>query len=239
MNWQTDALSWADGTYRLRVRGWNLVAGNLANPRILHHCSSAVENHIVVTLDNRLVGAGSGHPASVPTHPCGGTSVHLCTLEPDTNIFGVTIVHADNSETGVLPCGVTRINQTDKLRVDFFVWDPDGHLAYYTLASKYDLNLQVDVLAQAGLTLAPYPGLAPVPVAVQVGPDYAAARLAGAAAPIWRGGAIRLEVPAHLIFPETCCYQLELIGHKRTIVSCDHSLWGHSNVTEYSFMVEV
>jgi len=239
MNWQTDALSWPDGTYRLRVRGWNLVAGNLVNPRILTHCSSNEENHIVITLDNRLVGPGSGHPPSVATHICGGTSVHLCTLEPDTNIFGVTIVHPNAGETPVGPCGVTKINQTDILRVDFFVYDPDAHLAYYTLVSKYGLNLEVDVLAQPGLTLAPYPGVAPVPSAVQVGPDYAAARLAGAVAPIWRGGAIRLEVPAHLVFPETCCYQLELYGHKRTIVSCDDSLWGQTNVTEYSFMVEV
>ena len=40
-------------------------------------------------------------------------------------------------------------------------------------------------------------------------------------------------------FPYTCCYQLELRAHKRTIVNCDQSLWGHVNLSEYSFTIVV
>ncbi|HEX6738107.1 MAG TPA: hypothetical protein VF310_07550, partial [Vicinamibacteria bacterium] len=62
----------------------------------------------------------------------------------------------------------------------------------------------------------------------------------GAAAPIWRGGMLRLTIPdARQAFPETCCYQLELRAYKRTIVSCDHSFLPHSNLSEYSFTVVV
>jgi hypothetical protein len=83
---------------------------------------------------------------------------------------------------------------------------------------------------------------------VQVGPTYADARsgalppYGGAAAPTWTGGAIRLKVKATGpggAFPYTCCYQLQLRSHKRTIVNCDYSDWGHSNYTEYSFNVTV
>ena len=86
---------------------------------------------------------------------------------------------------------------------------------------------------------------APVPAAAQVGPYYGhpnpalSALSQGAVSPSWQGGAIRLLVPARLAFPETCCYQLELRAHKRTIVSGDDSLWGHINYSEYSFMVVV
>ncbi len=57
--------------------------------------------------------------------------------------------------------------------------------------------------------------------------------------PYWAGGAMRLQVKAKLAFPKTCCYQLQLRAHKRTIVNCDNSLWGHTNYSEFSFLVEV
>ena len=44
---------------------------------------------------------------------------------------------------------------------------------------------------------------------------------------------------AKAVFEESCCYQLELRAHKRTIVNCDESLWGHVNYSEYSFMIVV
>jgi hypothetical protein len=75
------------------------------------------------------------------------------------------------------------------------------------------------------------------PAAAQVGPGYQAARLAGAVAPHWAGGGLRLEVPAHVAFPMTCCYQLELRAWKRTIVDC--SAPPHQNLSEYSFMIAV
>jgi len=146
--------------------------------------------------------------------------------------------------TEVSACGNVPVGPQDLLQVDFFAHDPEGHLAYYTLQATYRENLARNLLALPGVTLTPLGG-APVPPAAQVGPSYAQARSAnpppagGAVAPIWRGGAIRLEVLARLAVPETCCYQLELRAHKRTVVGCSHTLWGHVNYSEYSFMIVV
>jgi hypothetical protein len=235
MSWLTEN-NFTDGTYQLRVRSWNLAGGVLVNSRILPLCDTQQDNGVVLTIDNRIVGAASGHPIT-PDNPC--TGVHLCTLEPYTDIISVKILHFGGGEDNVGACGNVPINNTDVLQVDFAAYDPDGHLSYYTLVAKYGENQSVPLLSLAGATLVPSPLPAFAPPAVQVGPTYADARLAGAIAPIWRGGTIRLQVPAHLAFPETCCYQLELIAHKRTVVSCDTSLWGHTNSTEYSFAVVV
>jgi len=244
LNWQT-ATPFLNGTYRLRVKGWELVAGHLANPQILPTCSVATPAGLVLRIDNRLEGAASGHPIGDPNHPCGTGTVHTCTLEPDTDFLGVRIVHADGSPpTPVGACGNVPVSDADTLQVDFLAHDPEGHLAYYTLQATYGENLAVNLLSLPGVSLTPLGG-GPVPPAAQVGPGYVNARsalappLGGAAAPIWRGGAIRLEVPARQAFPETCCYQLELRAHKRTIVGCNHSLWNHTNYSEFSFMVVV
>jgi hypothetical protein len=239
MNWLTET-PFLNGTYHLRTKGWQLVAGHLANPQILPTCSTQTTAGLVLRIDNRLVGAASGHPASTPSHPTGPGTVHTTTLEPDTDFLAVRIVPADPSKPPTLvgACGQVPLGVGDVLEVDFFAHDPEGHLAYYTLQATYGENLAIDLLSLPGLSLTPLGG-APVPAAAQVGPSYTAARLAGAVAPTWRGGAIRLSVPAHLAFPETCCYQLELRAHKRTVVSCNHSLWNHTNYSEYSFMVAV
>lgn len=243
VQWLTEN-NFADGTYRLRVKSWTLSGGALVNPRYLPLCDTTDENKIILTIDNRLVGAASGHPPSTPDHPCGPGTVHLCTLEPDTDILSVKIIHTNATETTVDPCGNVPITTTDTLQVDFFAYDPDGHLAEYTLIATYGENLYRDLLALGG-TLTPLVSPPPpVPAAVQLGPTYADARsanpppLGGAAAPIWRGGALRLRVSAPLAFPETCCYQLELRAYKRTIVNCDHNL-AHANLSEYSFMIVV
>ncbi len=185
-----------------------------------------------------------------PNHPCGSGTVHTCTLEPDTDFLGMRIVRRDANGvptgqiTEVSACGNVPIGPQDLLQVDFFAHDPEGHLAYYTLINTYRENLALNLLAMPGMTLTPLGG-APVPAAAQVGPSYAQARSAnpppvgGALALIWHGGAIRLEVLAQLAFPETCCYQLELRAHKRTVVDCNHSLWNHTNYSEYSFMIVV
>ncbi len=245
MNWRTNAADWTDGTYRLRVRGWDWddAAGKLVNSRILNVCGSETDSEIVLTLDNRLVGGASGHPASTPDHPAGPGTVHTQTLEPDTDFVSVAILHEDGTTTSVGACGSVPITHNDKLRVDFLAHDPAGHLGYYTLQATYGENQAINILALPGVTLMPSPG-SPI-AASQVGPSYALARSAapppdgGAVAPIWHGGALRLEVSASDVFPITCCYQLELRAHKRTIVNCDGSLWGHTNYSEYSFLVEV
>jgi len=188
---------------------------------------------------NRCVrGPGSGHPPSKPDHPCGSGTVHNCTLEPDTDIVSVNIIHLDGTQTAVTACGSVPVQSTDKLQVDFLVHDPEGHLSHFTLNATYGENQIKSLLSQPGTSLTPLGG-APVPAAAQVGPSYSDARVHGAAAPIWRGGAIRLEVPVNQVFPVSCCYQLELRAHKRTVVGCSYSLWNHTNYSEYSFMIVV
>jgi hypothetical protein len=165
-------------------------------------------------------------------------------LEPDTDFLAVKLIRG-GTEINIASCGNERVQPGDILRVDFIADDPHNHLAYYTLNAIYAENLAVDLLALGG-TLTPLGG-ASVPAAAQVGPNYGTpvygpgttALSQGAASPVWRGGAIRLEVPAEDAFPQTCCYQLELIAHKRTIVSCDYSLWGHANKSTYALGITV
>jgi len=243
--WRTEG-TFGDGTYYLRLVGWDLVAPNtLGNERVLKICDSADDNYVVITVDNRVVGVGPTDPRG---HPCGVGTVHTCTDEPEAAILAVTIVHPAGPPTAVEACGNVPVTDEDILQIDFVAHDPDGHLGRYTLQATYDVNLANDLLALGG-TLSPSP-IAPMwaPAATQVGPTYTDARSAnlppygGAVAPTWHGGAMRLEVPATGpggAFPETCCYQLELRSHKRTIVDCNYSDWGHTNYTEYSFNISV
>lgn len=251
MTWLTRT-PFINGTYRLRIKGWQFVGGHLTNPQnldFLPACTTQTPAELVLRIDNRLEGAASGHPLADPNHPCGSGTVHTCTLEPDTDFLAVRIVRSDtNGPTGevvsVGPCGNEIVGPHDLLQVDFFAHDPEGHMAYYTLQATYRENLARNLLALPGMTLTPLIG-APVPAAVQVGPSYAQARsgiappAGGAAAPTWAGGAIRLEVLAQHVFPETCCYQLELRAHKRTIVDCHHGFWNQTNYSEYSFMIVI
>jgi hypothetical protein len=240
--WLTEN-NFTDGTYRLRVKSWELVAGQLENPQILDQCGTEPEqaNNLILTLDNRLILSG---PTDVYGHPCGAGTVHTCTTEPEAAFLAVKILHADGTESEVGVCGDVPVQDGDQLQIDFVAHDPDGHLSYYTLQTTYDLNLANNLLALGGtLTPSPVaPAWAPAPPAAQVGPGYDNARAGGAVAPTWHGGAIRLTVDAKTAFPKTCCYQLELRAHKRTIYHCDtglHTLWGHTNYTEYSFLVNV
>lgn len=245
MRWRTEG-NFADGAYYLRVKGWDIdAAGHLINPRILPICEDKTDNYVVLRVDNRFVGAG---PTDAHGHACGTGTIHTCTNEPEAAIIAVTILHGDGTESIASPCGNVRVTEKDWLQVDFVAHDPDGHLAKYTLQATYDVNLANDLLALGG-ALTPSPVVVPwAPAATQVGPTYTDARSAnpppngGASAPIWHGGVMRLKVKATGpggAFPYTCCYQLELRSHKRTIVDCDYSLWGHANYTEYSFTVVV
>ena len=243
MQWLTEN-NFADGRYYLRVQGWDLVAGNLANPRILPLCGTEDDNYVVLRVDNRL-NPDPGHvPPATANHPCGSGTIHTCTLEPDTDFVAVKLIRG-GTEINIAACGNEKVHPGDILRVDFIADDPNNHLAYYSLTAIYAENLAVDLLSLGG-TLTPLGG-ASVPAAAQVGPNYGSAVYGpgttalsqGATAPVWRGGAIRLEVPAEDAFPETCCYQLELIAHKRTIVSCDYSLWSHVNRSTYALGITV
>ena len=238
MRWLTEG-NFPDGAYSLRVRTWELSGGSLVNPQTLPLCNTEDDNGVVIRIDNRLVGPGSGHPTSAD-HPCGPGTIHTCTREPDTDILSVKIIRSDGTELNVQACSNVKIESTDRLQIDFFAHDPDEHLAYYTLQATYGENLVVNLLSLGMPVPRPaVPPFPPVPSAAQVGPTYGQARLQGAASPSWSGGAMRLEVPATQAFPKTCCYQLELRAYKRTIVSCDHGFSAHSNLSEYSFMIVV
>ncbi|MCH8322840.1 MAG: carboxypeptidase regulatory-like domain-containing protein, partial [Proteobacteria bacterium] len=234
MNWRTKG-NHPDGTYWLRVVIWDLDGnGNLVNRRILPLCGTNDENCLVLTIDNRLVGAGSGHPPSVPSHPCGGQTVHTCTTEPDTDIIAVSILRQGGSEEFILACGNKEINSQggDTLRIDFLADDPDDHLAYYSLVATYGVSQMVNLLSIPGGVLTEIsspPG--------QPGPTYPKALTQGAVSPAWRGGKMRLEVPAESAFPVPCCYQLELRAYKRTIDNCNHN-YPHRNLTEFIFGIE-
>jgi len=236
MRWNTENI-FPDDTYDLRVRSWDLAPGDtLTNSRILPLCDTENDNALVLTLDNRPPpGPGSGHvPAGTFGHRCGDGTVHTCTLEPDTDFLAVRL-----NGTAVNACSQIEARTGGLLEIDFFADDPDGHLAYFTLHSTYGENLAVNLLACPGVTLTPIGG-APVPAALQVGPDYGRAVLQGAIPPHWRGGAMRLTIPdLRCAFPETCCYQLELRAYKRTIVNCHGGYESHSNLSTYTFGVIV
>lgn len=221
MVWLTKNL-FADGLYYLRAVAYSDGGGGtLSDRRILPFCSGETPNGLRVTLDNI-------------TNP---------NLEPAADIRDVRINGAS-----VGPCTNVHLGEGSSLDIDLVAYDVDGHLAYYSLIATYGKNLAVDVLAElqkcasAGhpASLTPVP-LAPIPAADEVGPDYAAARTQGALAPAWHGGGLRLHIPAECIraiFPETCCYQLELRVYKRTIVGCDYN-YTPGKLVFYSFTVVV
>jgi hypothetical protein len=165
--------------------------------------------------------------------------VHVCTLEPDTDIVSVKLIHADATETEIGACGNVPIGPNDMLQIDFLVTDPDGHLAYYTLDATYAENLVVSLLPL--LDSEPTASLIAL-MGGPVGPNYGdanplrSALNQGAVAPHWYGGTFRLTVPAKLAFPETCCYQLELRAYKRTIVGSFDG-YAYANLSEYSIMI--
>jgi hypothetical protein len=236
MIWRTKN-NFGDGTYQLRVRSWELdPVGNLINSRILPLCDTTNDNGIVLTIDNRIVGPGSGHPTT-PSHPCGPGTVHVCTTEPDTDFLDVRI---NGESIGV--CSIVDATAGGDLEIDFMAHDPDGHLAYYTLIATYGENQKVNLLSSVDVpsgTLVIGPLGGPVPQAAQVGPTYAHARIQGAVAPTWDGGTLTLRVSnLKEAFPVTCAYQLELRAYKRTIDSCNDYL-PHRNLSEYSLTVEV
>ena len=250
-----DASALTNGTYYLQVRSWKRpgYTGNLTDPKILPVCGTEdqkppTDNYWVVTIDNQLVTAIGVPPNTTDLNgiQCGGSSVHLCTVQPEAAILQLQILHQDGSATTVGACDNVCIVETDTLQVDFVAHDPDGYLAYYTLQNLYGSSLYVDLLSIPGKTLDP----SPLPpgwwvAADEPGPDYGAALASETPTPTppwWSGGAIRLKVSAALAFPETCAYTMQLFTHKRTIAGggqggCDGSFWNQYNVAETSFTI--
>jgi hypothetical protein len=229
-------LTWADGTYRIRIKGYNDAGGGHLTAVDLPPCDPRdPRNELTLTIDNRLVGAAF-HPA---THPCGSPNyVHICTREPDTDILAVRIIRPGGTEL-IVPCGLYEYGLNDRLEIDFYVYDPDGHLGGWTLDATFGLS-EISHLTGAGTLLA-LPGVPGIPAAPQLVSNYRDALSAvptPATPPTWRGGAYRLTLTVaetHANFPKPCCYQLELRASKRTVVACSSTT--HDNLTEYSFML--
>lgn len=218
-----------DGTYELRLRAWELVAPNtLGNSKVPPLCGAEEEARIVLTIDNRMVGPGAGHP-NAPGHQCGG--VHACTTEPDTDFIAVRV---DGAELGA--CAIVDTSGDATLEIDFLAHDPDGHLAYYTLSALWGENQSKNLLTVPGASLTRI-------AADQVGWHYGLARtgagpenLPAAVEPVWEGGTMRLTVPLAQAFEEPCCYLLDLWAYKRTVDSCDHN-YTHRNRSTFTFTI--
>jgi hypothetical protein len=208
----------ADGTYDFRVRGYKSLANGDPDPNdpgvVLAGCGNHQDNNLLVLrIDNRIVG---------PQQP--GT-IHIDTTEPDCGITSVKL-----GGTGIQPCGAEPLTPGTPLQVDFFCSDPDGHLDHYELRILWKQGNSRDMQSFPGATLTGDPG-------VQPGETYAKAIAQGATRPKWTGGNMHLIIPnAADVFPETCCYLIELTVWKRNIVNCGSVYY---NQTHYSFTVTV
>ena len=117
---------------------------------------SGQANHVYITLDNRL-DPDPSHPTG--DHPCGAGTVHICTTEPDSRFIDVRLVQSGQPDTELAACADRNMRVGDNLQIDFFVYDPDGHLAQFELYATYDNSLSVPVLLDPAAQLvggAPY-----------------------------------------------------------------------------------
>jgi hypothetical protein len=226
--WATSSPTIADGVYDLRVIGYKLNAGHLEKVPlpICGDKDPSSSSPVTLAIDNRL-DPDPTH-ATYPPHPCGAGTVHSCVTEPDTDIVSVQIV-SGGGKNPVDACGQYSLGKDDTVEIQFYVYDPNGHLGAYSFEAWYGNNLFTDLLAFA--TPVAGPAVGAIPAADAVGPSYVHAADAQ-----WKGGVLKLTLPADA-FPKTCCYTLDLRGYKRTIVDCQENVFAHENVSQYSFMI--
>jgi hypothetical protein len=240
--------NYTDGAHFFRLKAYTLGAGGtLTQPRVLPLCNNQVPAAMALQLDNRFVDgvAPFSMPPPSPGQACGPGTVHSCTVEPD-----VRILQLQYNGATVQPCDVIHtppLNQAGgQLVVDFFAHDPDGVLHSYDLTAHHGESLVTNLLSLPGVTLTP---LSPagftaaqvggIPQADFKGPSYSLALAQGAARPFWRGGLLRLVIPnAHLAFPDTCAYLLQINAYKRTIADCNYD-HPYRNRSEFSLTVVV
>ena len=184
-----------DGTYKFHVVGWqDNGVDKIKNGHVLDICGTKDPAEFVLTFDNRV------YPNPMVTH-CGTGFIHVCTTEPTTAINAVTI-----NGSAIPACGVTEI--LGDLEIDFEAYDPDGHLAGYSLYLEWGASNSIPLIGVGGSSLT-------VDVADYVGPDYATALLQGATRPTWHGGTYKYKVLAATVFTEPCCYLIRLQANKR------------------------
>lgn len=221
MHWITDG-HYADGTWYLRLIGYDRTGDTLASRGVLPLCGTEDDTppapaQLVVTLDNQ-------QPGTIDR-------------EPNADIVGLRINGAPAD-----PCSMVDAQAGGMLDVDFIAYDIDAHLHSFSLVATWGKDMPpVNLLALPGATLTPL-AMAGTPAADQVGPTYALAKAQAAPvdiAPAWRGGGMRLHIPdLHNAFPQTCCYQIELRVYNRTIVHCNNGLL-QRDFSYYSLTVQV
>lgn len=226
-----DSTKFADGTYKFHVVGWkDAGGGKVKNGHVLPVCGIEELNEWVLTFDNRI----TNDPAALPCSPLEPGLVHLCTLEPTTELTSITI-----GGTVIPACGTTDL--VGNLVIDFTAADPDGHLLEYDLTVHWGAGNIQSLLGLPGATLTRNTGDGQ-------GPTYAAAlgQGFGAASPIWHGGTMTLTVPAAEAFPEPCCYLIQLEAWKRHHVgyrfgscgfNCEQDVY--TNLSEFTVGVGV
>jgi hypothetical protein len=235
LSWVTSTPTVADGVYKLRVQGYNMVAGHLV-PVAIPSCggrdpSGNPPSEVVVAVDNRL----DPDPlhATYPPHPCGAGTVHGCVTEPDTDFLSITIVPAGGGAgTLVEACNAYSLHNNDTVEIRFYAYDPNAHLHSYSLTAYYGENDFFPIVPPHTAVGDGSEGVIPAaaPSGVAVPSSYVPVASAQ-----WEGGVMKVTVHGS-DFPRTCCYLLDLRAYKRTIVSCgyDHQ---HYNVSQRSFMV--
>jgi hypothetical protein len=202
----------ADGRHHLRVVQFTKTGPEeFTGPEQVLGCDNETQAGCVLVIDNRVITA-LGHD---PSHNCGG--VHLCTVEPDTEIRSVRV---NGGLVG--PCDTIDREPGSMTEIEFEVTDPDAHLGWFTLTSHYGNNASVDLLAGGTLTC------------ISGGPDastYADALTGGATRPKWEGGVFRVEIPTEVAFPVPCCYLIRLEASKRTLENCAQWVRNASEMT--------
>ncbi|MDP2659403.1 MAG: hypothetical protein Q8R28_01560, partial [Dehalococcoidia bacterium] len=232
--WNTESLPQGDGLYAFRLIGYRQAAdGTLVDERVMPLCGAEDEDpptpaSVMVLVDNRIIGV---HPPSIPSHPCGPGTVHLCTVEPDCDFVSVVKNEGAAGQGNINACDIVTIADTDTVTIHYLVTTPatvtDSHLLAYELTAHYGESNVFNVLG-AG-TMAGDPTL-------QFGPTYDDALAQGASRPFWRGGSFKVTLPGSA-FPASCAYLLRLRSWKRTTDGCTDPYYFHANVCELSFCV--
>jgi hypothetical protein len=231
-----------DGAYDFSVIAYPALGSggpDLTKGVMLNGCGVEPDNDniVVVQLNNRVASA-------IPE------SVHINTTQPNCGITAVRL-----GGTPVLPCGAQPLTPGTSLEIDFFVTDSAAFLDDYSLVVLYGSSSEINLLDPCEVGTFSFINLGP---GVSVGPDYsnavgvplAAAPITcippaspycpeSAVRPIWGGGSMTLHIDnAANVFPQTCCYLIQLVVWKRNIVNCSTDLT-YYNQSDYSFTVTV
>jgi hypothetical protein len=220
-----------DGLYQLRFVGYsadaadNLIAGS---ERILPTCGLKTAESVFIRIDNQA----KIHAPSTALHPCGGTSNHDCTNEPDCVIGKICINEGTPGEHCIAACDIVRLRASDTVTIHFSATVPltlkDGHLGGYSMQAEYAVSQYFTIGTGIGTFMAD--------PTFEVGPTYHEALMQGAPRPHWYGGNYKVTLHGS-DFPVCCAYILRLYAWKRTTNGCSAPSNVHHNQFEIAFTV--